>query len=152
GAPVEVLSKTWKVPATGVWFAKSQGKPLDVVSQEGENCPLSESRSVSKRNCLGLLGEFRAHRDLRLQESGDGAPFLGRVRGGLELRGVGAWDLRRHVEADRLDRPACVCLVEVQGRLRLNAFRPIADLLEFARKGHRETPRVRGGHEFFRVR
>src|SRR2546422_9368662 len=89
-----------------------------------------------------VLGESRAHRDLRLEEAGNRAPFLGRLRGGLKLRGIGAGNLRADIEVNRLDRPARVRLVEVQGRLCLNPFRSIADLLEFARKGHRETPRM----------
>ncbi len=71
---------------------------------------------------------------------------------GLELRGVRAGDLRGDVEVDGLHRPARVGLVEVQGRLRVDAFRAIPELLEFAGEGHREAAGVRGGDEFLRVR
>src|SRR5439155_8820858 len=43
-------------------------------------------------------------------EAGDGAGLLGRLGGGLELRGIRAGDLRGGVQVNGLHRPPCVAL------------------------------------------
>src|SRR5256712_7487409 len=98
------------------------------------------------------LRELRGHCDVRFQEAGDRAPFLGRVRGGLELPRLSARDFCGDVEMYRLDGPARVRLVEVQRRLRVDPFRVIPELLELARQGHREAARVRGGDQLLGIR
>src|SRR5947199_10586022 len=79
------------------------------------------------------LHESRAHRDLRLEEPGDRASLFLRVRGDLELRSIDPRDLRWDIVEDRLNGPARLGLVVVQGRMYLPAFRPIAELQAFTR-------------------
>src|SRR6266508_3971354 len=99
-----------------------------------------------------ISDELRRHRDVRVKETGDGASFLGRFRGGLEFRGIRAGDLRDRVQVNRRHRESGVRLVEVQGRLRLDALGPVPRLAEFGGESHRKAARVRGGDEFLWIR
>src|SRR3989454_867587 len=113
----------------------------------GERASRQKECGVSANLC-----ELRRHRDVRLQEAGYRAPFLGRGRGVLELPGLCSGDFRGDVQVDRLHGPARVRLVEVQGRLRVDPFRVVPELLELARQGHRKAARVRGGDELLGIR
>src|SRR6266508_247665 len=99
-----------------------------------------------------ISDELRRHRDVRVKETGDGASFLGRFRGGLEFRGIRAGDLRDRVQVNRRHRESGVRLVEVQGRLRLDALGPVPRVAEFGGESHRKAARVRGGDEFLWIR
>src|SRR5437867_5294903 len=93
-----------------------------------------------------------AQRDLRLQEAGDRTALLGGVRGGPDFGGVRARHVGRDLEVDFFHRPPRVRLVEIRGRLRLDAFGRDARFPQLAGERHREAAGLRGGDEFLGVR
>src|SRR5712691_9110002 len=123
----------------------------------------STSRSPRLRYGDTNLGGRRPPAELRqpsvdrnlhiaLEGAGDGAVLLRVLRGRLEFRRVGAWNLAAHVERAGDDGPAVPDFVEGHLRAHLEPLRRRACAREAGRERHREARGVRRGEELLGAR
>src|SRR6266850_2145494 len=109
-----------------------------------------EARSLISHACALL--EPGVHRDLRVEELGDGTAALRVLHGLVERRLVGVRDSHRRLQMAGGDRETAFHLFQAHRGRRVDAVRLHAGVAELRRQRHRKTGGVRRGYQLLGVR